>query len=138
MTKKYTIDDLKLRPVQRTITAEQVVAHTHQVQFSRPLTAEEQQLFSRMLLSFYDVVHFSRQFGTDLVSEPTVIFTHSDQANYTFYQLSMAGNWKDLLFAMFANFSYEVVGITWHDHSHIFDPQKTAEASSLVTKEQEP
>jgi len=129
MTKKYSIDDLKLRTVQRTITAEQVVAHTHQVQFSRPLTHSEQQLFSRMLLSFYDVVHFSRQFGSDLVREPTVSFPSSDQANYTFYQLSMAGNWKELLFAMLANFSYEVVGITWHDQSRIFDPQKMTETS---------
>jgi len=75
-----------------------------------------------MIQGFYFTVHFSRQFGDGLVAEPVIEFTGSDEAHYTLQQRGMSGAWKDLLFAMLANFSHEVVGIRKHDGSHTFDP----------------
>jgi hypothetical protein len=46
----------------------------------------------------------------------------ADQAIYTLYQRGLPGPWKDLLFAMLATFSAEVVGIARHDHSQALDP----------------
>ncbi len=134
MTQQYTLDDLKVRATDRQTKEGQVISHTHTVIFSRPLTAQEQQRFSRLILSFYDVVYFSGRFGNNLLAqpeaEPEVIFTASDQAHYTLYQRGVSGPWKDLLFAMLATFSHEVVGIAQHDDSRAFDPERKVEVNA--------
>ncbi len=130
MTQQYTLGDLKLRATDRQKKQGQVISHTHTVIFSRPLIAQEQQRFSRLILSFYDVVYFSGRFGDNLLAEPEVIFTASDQARYTLYQRGVSGPWKDLLFAMLATFSHEIVGIAQHDGSRAFDPERKVEASA--------
>lgn len=99
-----------------------VTTHTHQVQFARPLTRAEQHLFVDVLTGFYHTVHFSRQFGSTLVAEPVVEFVSASEARYTLRQTSLSGAWKDLLFAILANFSQEIAPIRWHDDSQVFDP----------------
>ena len=74
-----------------------------------------------MIQGFYYTARFSRQFGDDLVAEPVIEFTRPSEARYTLRQRGMSGPWKDLLFAMLANFSHEIVGIREHDGSRVFD-----------------
>jgi len=124
MAQPYTLADLEIRATERQIEGEQVIAHTHTVIFSRPLTVPEQQRFARLMLSFYDAVHFSSYFGDNLLAEPEVVFTAPDQARYTLHQRGVSGPWKDLLFAMLAAFSHEVVAIAQHDGSRAFDPAR--------------
>ena len=114
------MDDLTIRRGERSINGE-VTTHTHTIVFARPLVGEEKHLFVRMIQGFYYAVRFSRQFGDDLVAEPVIEFTRPDEARYTLRQRGMGGPWKDLLFAMLANFSYEIVGIREHDGSRVFD-----------------
>ena len=127
MNHSYSLDDLTVRAADRQTQEDQVIAHTHTVIFSRPLTAQEQQRFARLILSFYDVVYFSGRFGNNLLAEPEVDFVAPDQARYTLHQRGVSGPWKDLLFAMLATFSHEVVAITWHDDSRAFDPERSIE-----------
>ena len=115
------MDDLMIRRGERSINGE-ITTHTHTVVFARPLTERERHLFTQMIQGFYYTVHFSQQFGDDLVAEPVVEFTRPDEARYTLRQRGMSGPWKDLLLAMLANFSYEIVGIREHDGSRVFDP----------------
>jgi hypothetical protein len=75
----------------------------------------------------YDVVYFSGRFGESWLAEPLVTFPLPNQARYTLYQKEMSGPWKDVLFAMLATFSQKVVGITLHDHSRAFDPERQGE-----------
>lgn len=117
----YTIDDLTIRRGERGINGE-ITTHTHAVVFTRPLSEGEKHLFTRMIQGFYYAVRFSRQFGDGLVAEPVIEFTQPDEARYTLRQRRMSGPWKDLLFAMLANFSHEVVGIRQHDGSRVFAP----------------
>jgi len=117
----YTTDDLTIRSGERHINGD-ITVHTHAVVFARPLTERERRLFTQMIQGFYYTVHFSQQFGDDLVAEPVVEFTRPDEARYTLRQRGMSGPWKDLLLAMLANFSHEIVGIHEHDGSHVFDP----------------
>jgi len=119
----YTTDDLTIRSGERHINGD-ITVHTHTVIFARPLTERERHLFIQMIQGFYYTVHFSQQFGDDLVAEPVVEFTRPDEARYTLRQRGMSGPWKDLLLAMLANFSYEIVGIREHDGSHVFDPAR--------------
>ena len=114
------MDDLTIRRGERSINGE-VTTHTHTIVFARPLVGGEKHLFIRMIQGFYYAVRFSRQFGDDLVAEPVVEFTQADEARYTLRQRGMSGPWKDLLFAMLANFSHEIVGIREHDGSRVFD-----------------
>ncbi|MBL7062983.1 MAG: hypothetical protein ISS49_02085 [Anaerolineae bacterium] len=96
--------------------------HPHTIVFAHPLSEGEKLLFTRMIQGFYYTVRFSRQFGDDLVAEPMIEFTQPNEARYTLQQRGMSGPWKDLLFAMLANFSHEIVGICEHDGSRTFDP----------------
>jgi hypothetical protein len=127
MARHYTLDDLDIRTTERQTQDGQILAHTHTVIFSRALTAQEQQRFSRLLCSLYDVVYFSGRFGDSLLAEPRVTFLLPNQARYTLYQKEISGPWKDLLFAMLATFSQKVVGIKLHDHSRAFDPERQGE-----------
>jgi hypothetical protein len=120
---EYTVDDLTIRSGKRSISGE-TTTHTHTVVFARSLTEREKRLFTHMIQGFYYTVRFSRQFGDNLVAEPVIEFTSSDEAHYTLQQRGMSGVWKDLLFAMLANFSHEVVGIRKHDGSRAFDPTR--------------
>ena len=128
MKKKYTVEDLAIRPTTRQIKDGQSIAHTHCVAFVRALTSQEQQLFSRLIVSFYDVVHFSRLFGNGLRSEPDITFYSPSVANYTLYQNGSSGPWKDLLFSILATFSHEVVGIATHDDNPVFAPVQEGRA----------
>ncbi len=122
MKPKYTRNDLTVRHHQ--ITENDNMAYTHNVVFNRPLSLREQQQFTRLLISFYDVVHFSRLFGNGFLAEPSITFVTPEQANYTFYRQHKGGDWKELLFAMLATFSAEVVGIAQHDGNPVFDPTR--------------
>ncbi len=114
------MDDLMIRRGERSVNGE-VTTHTHTIVFARPLVEEEKHLFVSLIQGFYYAVRFSRQFGDDLVVEPVIEFTRPDEARYTLRQRGMSGPWKDLLFAMLANFSHEIVGIREHDGNRVFD-----------------
>ncbi len=135
LAQQYAYNDLEIRSTERQTEGDQVISHTHTVIFSRPLTAQEQQRFARLMLSFYDVVHFSRYFGDNLLAEPEVTFTAPDQARYTLHQRGVSGPWKDLLFALLATFSHEVVGIAQHDGSRAFDPAREQATTSQAGPE---
>ncbi|MEZ4859727.1 MAG: hypothetical protein R3C14_00390 [Caldilineaceae bacterium] len=120
--RQYTAADLQVGNSAQFSTSNGVTTHTHQVRFGRPLTRAEQHLFADVLIGFYHTVYFSRQFGSTLVAEPVVEFVNDTEARYTLRQSSLNGAWKDLLFAILANFSQEVVPITQHDDSRVFDP----------------
>lgn len=130
MTRQYTADDLESRTTERQTQDGHILAHTHTVIFSRALTAQEQQQFARLLCSLYDVVDFSGRFGDSMLAEPRVTFPLPNQARYTLYQKDISGPWKDLLFAMLATFSQKVAGITLHDHSRAFDPERQGETQA--------
>jgi len=121
--KQFTLDDLKLGTKATTIVQDGTIAHSHLVEFERPLTIAERCLFSDILQGFYYTVRFSRQFGTDLLREPQVEFISSQTVRYTLYQTSMSGAWKELLLAILTNFSLEIVPIAKHDESRAFMPK---------------
>jgi len=127
MKPKYTRNDLTIRHHQ----TDDNMTNTHKVVFNRPLSFREQQQFTRLLISFYDVVHFSRRFGNGFFAEPSITFMTPEQASYTFYRQNMGGDWKELLFAMLATFSSEVVGIAQHDGNPVFDPTRIPKNSPL-------
>ncbi|ETW94079.1 MAG: hypothetical protein ETSY1_36435 [Candidatus Entotheonella factor] len=120
----YTDTDLYLGASTDVKHHDQVIIHTHRLIFARPVTRAEQHLFADVLVGFYYTVHFSQQFGNGLISEPLVEFVSDHEAQYTLRQRTLSGPWKDLLFAILANFSYEVVPIQWHDDSRAFDPER--------------
>ncbi len=122
MKQTYTQNDLTVRQTNRQVKEGQSVAHTHSVEFVRALDRQEQERFTRLLVSFYDVVHFSRQYGNGLYAEPQIAFHTPLAAQYTLYQQGSSGPWKDLLFAMLGAFSNEVVGIAAHDGNPVFAP----------------
>ena len=130
MTRHYTFDDVDIRMTERQTQDGQILARTHTVIFRRALTVPEQQRFARLLGSLYDVVYFSGRFGDSFLAEPRVTFPLPHQARYTLYQKEISGPWKDLLFAMLATFSQKVVGITLHDHSRAFDPERQGESKA--------
>ena len=115
-----TLDDLTIRPTNRQVKNGQSISHTHNIEFARSLTRDEQLQFKRLIISFYDCVHFSRHFGNGLWAEPVIVFPTSNEALYTLYQKETSGSWKDLLFAMLATFSSEVVEIALHDGNSVF------------------
>ena len=121
--KKYTEADLHIGTMTNVRREGETVVHTHRVRFTRPLTRAEQHFFADVLVGFYYTVHFSQQFGNGLVAAPVVEFMSHDEAQYTLRQSTLSGPWKDLLFAVLANFSYEVAPIQWHDDSRAFDPE---------------
>lgn len=123
MTKRqYTAADLLVETTATFQTNNDVTTHSHHVRFGRSLTRAEQHLFADVLIGFYHTVYFSRQFGTSLVAEPVVEFLSDTEARYTLRQSTLGGAWKDLLFAILANFSHEVAPIYTHDESRVFDP----------------
>jgi hypothetical protein len=124
----FTESDLDIRSVGNVNKEQHTITHTHRVIFGRPLTWAERRLFTDVLIGFYYTVHFSQQFGDGLVAEPVVDFIAPDQARYTLQQTTLSGPWKDLLFAILANFSHEVAPIRAHDDSHAFDPVHAATA----------
>ena len=124
----YTPADLDVRPANRQVDEEGVMTHTHTVIFGRALTPAERDLFARLLAGFYYAVHFSGLFGDGLMAEPVVEFPELVRARYTLRQRGMSGAWKDLLFAMLANFSRDVVAISKHDDSRAFDPAYQSQA----------
>ncbi len=119
----YTDADVRIGATTDVKREGQTVVHTHRVIFVRPLTRAEQHLFADVLVGFYYTVHFSQQFGNGLVAEPVVEFRSDHEARYTLKQRTLGGPWKDLLFAVLANFSHEVAPIQWHDDSRAFDPE---------------
>ena len=140
MTKpKYTETDVHIGTITEVKWEGETVVHTHRVSFSRPLTRAEQHLFADVLIGFYYTVHFSQQFGNGLVAAPTIEFMSDCEAQYTLRQNAMSGPWKDLLFAVLANFSHEVVPIRLHDDSRAFDPalraQQTVDDAVLLRQE---
>ncbi|MBI3361300.1 MAG: hypothetical protein HY023_09335 [Chloroflexi bacterium] len=120
--RKYAAADLDVRSAIRQVEEDGVTTHTHVVIFARPLLPAERDLFSRMVVGFYYAVHFSGLFGNNLVTEPTIEFPEPARARYTLRQRGVSGPWKDLLFAMLANFSRNIVAILRHDDSRAFDP----------------
>lgn len=118
----YTAADLRIGTVADIAREGETIVHTHRVLFARPLTRAEQHLFADVLIGFYYTVHFSQQFGDGLVAEPVVEFLSAQEARYTLRQRTLSGPWKDLLLAIFANFSQEVAPIRCHDESQVFDP----------------
>lgn len=118
----YTAADLQIGATATFQTNNGVTTHSHRVRFGRPLTRAEQHLFVDVMIGFYHTVYFSRQFGDSLVTEPVVEFVNEAEALYTLRQRSLSGAWKDLLFAILANFSHEVAPIQLHDESRVFDP----------------
>ena len=134
----YTMDDLTIRPGERKVEGE-ITTHTHTIIFARPLINKEQHLFTRMIQGFYYTVRFSKQFGDNLVTEPVIEFTQENKARYSLQQRGMSGPWKDLLFSMLANFSYEIAVIREHDGSRIFDPtHRTSPISTAHTEQNRP
>lgn len=120
---KYSKGDLKIGTLATIARDDGVTAHSHNVEFARPLSEAERHLFCDVLRGFYHTVRFSRQFGADLVAEPIVEFTSLNRARYTLRQTSMQGAWKDLLFAILTNFSREIAPIARHDESRAFAPE---------------
>lgn len=123
---KHTAADLHIGTTTNIKREGETVVHTHRVRFARPLTRAEQHLFADVLVGFYYTVHFSQQFGNGLVTEPVVEFTSDCEGQYTLRQSTLSGPWKDLLFAVLANFSHEVAPIRLHDDSRAFDPELRA------------
>ncbi len=123
--KQYTIDDLQTFKLVKFSQENGVTSHTHVVEFGRPLTEAELDLFKAVLTGFYYTVRFSHQFGGDFVSEPTIECVTPQTLHYTLHQRSLSGSWKDLLFVLLANFSNEVVPMIRHDVSRVFDPART-------------
>ena len=121
--KQFTKDDLKLGTLGTIARQGDVIAHSHVVEFGRPLTEAERYLFSAVLQGFYYTVRFSRQFGTDLVAEPQIEFVSAQTARYTLRQTNMTGSWKELLLAILTNFSLEIAPIIRHDESRAFTPK---------------
>ena len=121
-TPSYTAADVRIGTVADITRAEETIVHTHRVLFARPLSRAEQHLFTDVLIGFYYTVHFSQQFGDGLVAEPLVEFLGAQEARYTLRQRTLSGAWKDVLFAILANFSQEVAPIRCHDESRVFDP----------------
>lgn len=118
----YTAADVRLGTVADIAREGETIVHTHRVLFARPLTRAEQHLFTDVLIGFYYTVHFSQQFGDGLVAEPVVEFLNAQEARYTLRQRTLSGPWKEVLFAILANFSQEVAPIRCHDESRVFDP----------------
>ena len=118
----YTETDLVMGAKTHVKKEDKTIVHTHRVIFTRPLTRAEQHFFADVLVGFYYTVHFSQQFGNGLVAEPVVEFLSDHEARYTLRQKTLSGPWKDLLFAVLANFSHEVASIRLHDDSRVFDP----------------
>lgn len=118
----YAEADLQIGLESHTAREQGIITQTHTVVFGRPLTQAERHLFMAVLTGFYHTVHFSHQFGEGLVAEPVVEFDAPDRARYTLKQTTAHGAWKDLLFAILANFSYEVAPILGHDDSQVFVP----------------
>ena len=119
----YTDADLRIGATTEVKREGQTVVYTHRMIFARPLTRAEQHLFADVLVGFYYTVHFSQQFGDGLVAAPAVECLSEHEARYTPKQCTLSGPWKDLLFAILANFSHEVAPIRWHDDSRAFDPE---------------
>jgi hypothetical protein len=122
--KQYTKADFKVGNLAKSTKENGVIIHTHTVKFGRPPTEAERHLFHAVLTSFCQTMRFSPQFGGEFVAEPTVNFVDAETALYTFHQKSMSGDWKELLFSILANFSYEIVPILRHDESAAFDPAR--------------
>ena len=119
----YTEADLSMGVSTDVKKEDKTIVHTHRVIFTRPLTHAEQHFFADVLVGFYYTVHFSQQFGDGLVAAPVVEFLSDHEARYTLRQKTLSGPWKDLLFAVLANFSHEVASIRLHDDSRVFDPE---------------
>lgn len=126
--KQYTKDDLLLGASAVATREASVITHSHTVEFGRPLTEAEGHLFRSVLTGFYHTVRFSGQFGGDFIAEPIIEFINPQKARYTFRQASLSGTWKELLFAILANFSHEVAPILLHDESQAFAPKATPTA----------
>ncbi len=122
MKPKYTLNDLTIRPVNRQTADNGITKHSHEVLFERALTAEEQQEFIRLILSVCQKIDSYQSLANEFFCEPSVTFIAPNQASYTLTQRSMAGDWKDLVFANLATFSQEVVGILQHDDNPAFAP----------------
>ena len=134
----YTMDDLTIQSGERKVEGK-IMTHIHTIIFAHPLTKKERHLFTRMIQGFYYTVRFSKQFGDNLVTEPVIEFTQENEARYTLQQRGMSGPWKDLLFSMLANFSYEIAAIREHDGNRIFDPaHRTSLTSSTHTEKNRP
>lgn len=128
-SKQYAAAALQVSHAAQFETTNGITSHTHKIQFGRSLSHAEQHLFADILIGFYYTVHFSRQFGSTLVAEPVVEFLNAAEARYTLRQSSLSGEWKDLLFAILANFSQEVAPIHLHDNSQVFDPAYAVQAA---------
>ena len=122
--KQYTEADFKVGKLAKITKENGIIAHTHTVKFGRPPTEAERYLFRAVLTSFCQTMRFSPQFGGEFVAEPSVEFVDTETALYTFRQRSLSGDWKELLFAILANFSHEIVPILRHDESAAFDPAR--------------
>ena len=68
-------------------------------------------------------VEFLKQHEVEFLAEPLVEFDSSEQARYTLRQKDLSGSaWKNLLLAIFARFSEEIVPIIKLDGQYLFDP----------------
>lgn len=122
--KQYTEADFKVGKLAKFSRENGIIAHTHTVKFGRPPTEAERHLFRAVLTSFCQTMRFLPDLGGEFVAEPSVDFVDAETALYTFRQKSLSGDWKELLFAILANFSYEIVPILRHDESAAFDPAR--------------
>ena len=127
MTEKriYSEADLQVNRTAKYVRNDDSITHTHTVTFGRALTTAERHLFVDVLMGFYYTAYFSKQFEVEFLAEPLVEFDSADQAYYTFRQKSLGGSvWKNLLLAIFAKFSEEVVPIVRYDGHPLFDPSR--------------
>jgi hypothetical protein len=122
--KQYTAADFKVSNIAKFSREGDVIAHTHTVKFSRPPTEVERQLFQSVLASFCLIMRFLPDWGGEFVAEPAVEFIDEQTDLYTFRQKTMSGEWKEVLFAVLANFSADIVPILRHDESAAFDPAR--------------
>lgn len=127
--RQYTEKDLQVRKLVKISQKDGVTSHTHVVEFGRPLTKTEQELFQSMLIGFYYTVRFSHQFGGDFATEPTFEIFSPQILHYTFHQTTLSGSWKDLLLELLANFSVEVAPIVKYDKNPLFDPSRIKAAA---------
>lgn len=119
---QYTEADFKVGKIAKFTRANGIIAHTHTVKFGCPLTEAERHLFRSVLTSFCLIMRFLPDWGGGFSTEPSVEFVDEQTALYTFRQKSLSGEWKEMLFAILANFSVEIVPILYHDESAAFDP----------------
>lgn len=114
MKQQYSLNDLTICPTHQQKNDEGMTEHTHKVIFKHPLNSEEKQQFIQLIEGIQQLIDPSQ------LEKEQVIFTSDNQVDYKLRQLSLSGEWKDLLLAKLAVFSTEVSEILEHDGNRVF------------------